>query len=89
MTPLASLFAAAFSLIWVDPYGDNPYLPDAFPKGGVETNLVSLAAARGDAPAPGDQGFVARNINKGILGAGDARLIARGRYAWRDRKSVV
>ena len=48
MTPLASLFAAAFSIIWVDPYGDDPYLPDAFPKGGVETNLVSLAAARGE-----------------------------------------
>ena len=48
MTPLASLFAAAFSLIWVDPYGDDPYLPDAFPKGGVETNRLSLAAAQGE-----------------------------------------
>ena len=28
-------------------------------------------------------GFVARNINKAILGCGDARLIAEGRYRWR------
>ena len=28
-------------------------------------------------------GFVARNLNKCVLGAGDARLIAQGRYAWR------
>ena len=31
----------------------------------------------------GDRGFVARNLNKCVLGAGDARLIAGGRYAWR------
>ncbi|MCR5414164.1 MAG: hypothetical protein K6F50_05495 [Kiritimatiellae bacterium] len=31
--------------------------------------------------APAD--FVARNINKAALGAGDARLIARGAYMWR------
>lgn len=30
-----------------------------------------------------DSRFVARNINKAILGAGDARLIARGGYRWR------
>ena len=30
-----------------------------------------------------DPGFVARNLNKCVLGAGDARLIAGGRYAWR------
>ena len=31
----------------------------------------------------GDRGFVARNLNKCVLGAGDAWLIAGGRYAWR------
>ncbi len=30
-----------------------------------------------------DNRFIVRNINKAILGAGDARLIAKGRYAWR------
>lgn len=29
-----------------------------------------------------DRGFVKRNINKAILGVGDAILIAEGRYAW-------
>ena len=48
MAGLSSLFAAAFSLIWVDPYGDTPYLPNAFPAGGIETNQVSLAAAKGE-----------------------------------------
>ncbi len=28
-------------------------------------------------------GFVLRNLNKAALGAGDARLVAEGRYAWR------
>lgn len=38
-----------------------------------------LLAAEADA----ESGFVARNINKAILGCGDARLIARGGYRWR------
>ena len=42
------LLGAAFSLWWVDPYGDKPYLPDAEPAGGVVTNLLSCAAARGE-----------------------------------------
>ena len=37
-----------------------------------------LAAEPGASPD-----FVARNINKAILGCGDARLIARGGYHWR------
>ena len=37
-----------------------------------------LAAESGASPD-----FVARNINKAILGCGDARLIARGGYRWR------
>ena len=38
-----------------------------------------------------ETGFVARNINKCILGAGDARLVARRRYAWRaeDRAKAL
>lgn len=39
-----------------------------------------LAAER---PVGGDDcGFVRRNVNKCVLGAGDARLIASGRYLW-------
>ena len=35
--------------------------------------------------------FVARNVNKAILGCGDARLIAEGRYRWRalDRADAL
>lgn len=35
--------------------------------------------------------FVVRNINKCVLGAGDARLIVQGRYAWRilDRAGAL
>lgn len=52
---------------------------------------ASCPAAGGDAPAPQDKGFITRNINKCILGAGDARLIAQGRYAWRigDRAGAL
>jgi len=42
------LFASAFSVWWVDPYGDKPYLPDAEPAGGVVTNVLGCAAARGE-----------------------------------------
>lgn len=44
------------------------------------------------AAEPGrSQTFVVRNINKCILGAGDASLIARGAYAWRaeDRAAAL
>ena len=44
-------------------------------------------------PLNGDEssGFVARNVNKCILGCGDARLIAEGRYRWRatDRADAL
>ena len=45
-----------------------------------------LAAESGASPD-----FVARNINKAILGCGDARLIAEGRYRWRalDRADAL
>ena len=48
MNTLALLCASAFRLIWVDPYGEKPYLPDSDPPGGVETNVLSAAAARGE-----------------------------------------
>lgn len=32
-----------------------------------------------------DGGFVSRNLNKAVLGAGDALLVARGEYAWSVR----
>ena len=45
---------------------------------GLEFARRRLAANGGRADA-----FVLRNLNKAVLGAGDARLIAEGRYAWR------
>ena len=48
MTTLALLFGAAFTTWWVNPYGDPPYLPDAEPYGGVITNVLSCAAAKGE-----------------------------------------
>ena len=36
-----------------------------------------------------DVEFVKRNINKAILGAGDARLIVEGRYAWTARMRAL
>ncbi|MBR2837523.1 MAG: hypothetical protein IKE55_01950 [Kiritimatiellae bacterium] len=58
--------------------------PSAFPW----TESVRLLVNRGvglmlarEQGASGD--FVARNVNKCVLGAGDARLIARGGYLWK------
>ena len=54
--------------------------------------LVNRGAGWLLAGEPGhDGGFVARNINKCILGAGDARLIARGEYQWKaeERAAVL
>ena len=48
MSNLALLAGAALSLWWVDPYGDKPYMPDAEPDGGVETNALACAAAQGE-----------------------------------------
>ena len=45
---------------------------------GLEFARRRLSANGGRADA-----FVLRNLNKAVLGAGDARLIAEGRYAWR------
>lgn len=48
MSSLSLLFASALRLLWVDPYGETPYLPEADPTGGVETNVLSCAAAKGE-----------------------------------------
>jgi len=36
-----------------------------------------------------DRDFASRNINKCILGAGDARLVAKGAYAWRAEERAA
>ncbi len=36
-----------------------------------------------------DAGFIARNINKAVLGAGDARLIAHNAYAWKGAERAA
>ena len=48
MNTIALILASAFSLWWVDPYGNDPYLPDAEPSGGVITNVLGCAAAKGE-----------------------------------------
>lgn len=57
--------------------------PSAFPW----TEAVRLLANRGAglilARTSDDPKFVTRNVNKCVLGAGDALLIARGDYRWR------
>ena len=58
--------------------------PSALPAMEAVRLLVNRGAGLLLAAAPGaEPGFVARNINKAILGCGDARLIARGGYRWR------
>lgn len=44
--------------------------------------LVLAARARGGLGTRAGADFFLRNVNKAVLGAGDARLIAGGRYAW-------
>jgi len=43
-----ALLLAALPLWWVDPYGDDPVLPESPPKRGVATNVLACAAARGE-----------------------------------------
>lgn len=62
----------------------SEYPADAIPVGEAARLLMNrgmglLLAARPSATGS----FVLRNINKAVLGAGDARLVASGRYAWR------
>lgn len=41
--------------------------------------------------SPADTGFILRNLNKCVLGCGDALLISRGKYAWsvHDRTRIL
>ena len=48
MISSALLVAAAFKVFSVDGFSPNVFLPDADPAGGVETNRLGLAAARGE-----------------------------------------
>ena len=58
--------------------------PSALPAMEAVRLLVNRGAGLLLASAPGaSPDFIARNINKAILGCGDARLIARGGYRWR------
>lgn len=52
---------------------------------------LELARRRLRANGGRADGFVLRNVNKAVLGAGDARLVAEGRYAWRlaDREAAL
>ena len=68
--------------------GARLYAPSEIPAGEAARLLMNrgmgLDLARRRLAANGGRadGFVLRNLNKAVLGAGDARLIAEGRYAW-------
>lgn len=49
---------------------------------------MGLRFAAESAKDPDKKDFILRNINKAILGSGDARLIASGRYRWRIAERV-
>ncbi|MBO7686768.1 MAG: hypothetical protein J6V72_10315, partial [Kiritimatiellae bacterium] len=66
--------------------------PSAFPWSEAARMLMNRGAGLVLAAEPErDRRFVVRNINKCVLGAGDARPIARGAYAWRveDRAAAL
>ena len=52
---------------------------------------TSSASSPSSKPSPSNRDFIDRNINKCILGAGDARLVARHGYRWRasERSDAV
>lgn len=65
--------------------------PSAFPWTEAVRLLVNRGAGLVLARTSNDPQFVARNVNKCVLGAGDARLIACGGYRWRaeDRAAAL
>ena len=66
--------------------------PSAFPWSEAARLLMNRGVGLVLAAEPErDNTFIVRNINKCVLGAGDARLIARGAYAWRveDRAAAL
>ena len=66
--------------------------PSAFPWSEAARMLMNRGVGLVLAAEPErDRTFIVRNINKCVLGAGDARLIARGAYAWwaEDRAAAL
>ncbi len=66
--------------------------PSAFPWSEAARMLMNRGVGLVLAAEPErDRTFTVRNVNKCVLGAGDARLIARGAYAWRaeDRSAAL
>ena len=65
--------------------------PDAFPWTEAVRLLVNRGVGLTLARESANEAFVVRNINKCVLGAGDATLIVRHAYAWRveDRTAAL
>ena len=65
--------------------------PGAFPWSEAARQLMNRGMGLAFASVSDDADFAARNINKCILGVGDALLIARGGYRWRaaDRAAAL
>ena len=100
MNTLALLLGAAFTTWWVDPYGDVPYLPDAEPHGGVVTNVLSCAAAKGEIETISFSVQPSRDLKKvdfrpsDLTGPGGAKIPAACadfaiRYGDREEKRIA
>jgi len=78
----AATWGEMFRLLWVDPYTDVPYLPDKAPKYGVETNILSCAAAQGEIETISFSVEPSRDLKKvdfvpsELIGPGGARIPA-------------
>lgn len=57
--------------------------PGAFPWMEAARLLMNRGAGLIMSMESDDEAFIVRNINKCVLGSGDARLIARGEYRWK------
>ena len=77
-----SLIVAAMKIFWVDGYSSEVFLPDADPKGGVVTNVISLAAARGEIESVSFVACPDRDLEKvdfvpsDLVGPGGAKIAA-------------
>ena len=65
--------------------------PEAFPWMEAARLMMNRGAGLIMAMEHDDEAFIVRNINKCVLGTGDARLIARGEYSWKilDRADTL
>lgn len=65
--------------------------PGAFPWMEAARLLMNRGAGLIMSMESDDEAFIVRNINKCVLGSGDARLIARGEYRWKalERAEVL